>query len=575
MSISITKESEEEKGSVDDDSDDDFDVEEYEVTLGEDETIDIEDVAGGDLVFGSDEVIETEDEPPEYFTGPGITQVLSMEESDVVLASEKVIAYEKQLLLLAKTKIDERCLVKGCPELVEISTKYVASALYIIWSCPRKHIKHRWCSQPLLNNGLHSGDLMIAAVVLCSGNNFSKVELMAKILKLHFPSQSSFTRMQRTYLVPAIEEKWDEHLRSFRAELEDKDVVLLGDGRMDSPGHCAKYCTYSMMENDSKKIIAIETLDKREVGKKSTNMEKAGFQRALEDVRSSNNVTEVVTDAHLQIGALMKRQYPQIKHSHDIWHAAKNLGKKIVKAGQEKSCRELLNWSQDIVNHFWHCSKMANTHEEFLDLWVGVLHHVQNEHEWALSYVGLSPGSCSHGELEENRDKEWIEKGSPAHLALTKIVLDKRFLNNIHYYLNFRSTSNLEIFNNHILMYASKRISYSPPVYRARNILAALDYNLSVDLPTDTRKDGTTRYHRTYSKKTGRWTVVQRKTQKTYSHISDIMRKILQSRLESVGGMHQAAELAEGDPRRISRTIAPKSPPPTTELVVKKKSRFQ
>lgn len=60
-----------------------------------------------------------------------------------------------------------------------------------------------------------------------------------------------------------------------------------------------------MMENDSKKIIAIETLDKREVGKKSTNMEKAGFQRALEDVRSSNNVTEVVTDAHLQIGALM------------------------------------------------------------------------------------------------------------------------------------------------------------------------------------------------------------------------------------------------------------------------------
>lgn len=85
------------------------------------------------MVFGSDEVIEMEDEPPEYFTGPGITQVLSMEESDVVLASEKVIAYEKQLLLLAKTKIDERCLVKGCPELVEISTKYVASALNIIW----------------------------------------------------------------------------------------------------------------------------------------------------------------------------------------------------------------------------------------------------------------------------------------------------------------------------------------------------------------------------------------------------------------------------------------------------------
>lgn len=116
---------------------------------------------------------------------------------------------------------------------------------------------------------------------------------MARILKLYFPGQSSFTRMQHTYLVPAIEEKWDEHLRSFQAELDDKDV-LLGDGCMDSPGHCAKYCTYSMMENDRKKIIAIETLDKREVGKKSTNMEEAGFQRAfMEDVRSSNNITEV------------------------------------------------------------------------------------------------------------------------------------------------------------------------------------------------------------------------------------------------------------------------------------------
>jgi hypothetical protein len=60
------------------------------------------------------------------------------------------------------------------------------------------------------------------------------------------------------------------------------------------------------------------------------------------------------------------------------------------------------------------------------------------------------------------------------------------------YFIN-RSTSNLEIFNNHILMYASKRISYSPPVYRARNLLAALDYNHSGDLPVATNKDGSIR----------------------------------------------------------------------------------
>lgn len=72
---------------------------------------------------------------------------------------------------------------------------------------------------------------------------------------------------------------------------------------------------------------------------------------------------------------------------------------------------------------------------------------------------------------------------------------------------------------------------------------------------------------------TGRWTVVQRKTKKTYSHVSEMMRKILQNRLESVGAMHQTAELSERDPRHISRTIAPKSPP-TTELVAKKKIKI-
>lgn len=70
---------------------------------------------------------------------------------------------------------------------------------------------------------------------------------------------------------------------------------------MDSFGYCVKYCIYFMMENDSKKIIVIEIFDKREVGKKSINMEKVGFQRVLEDVRFSNNVIDV----YLQIGVLM------------------------------------------------------------------------------------------------------------------------------------------------------------------------------------------------------------------------------------------------------------------------------
>lgn len=58
----------------------------------------------------------------------------------------------------------------------------------------------------------------------------------------------------------------------------------------------------------------------------------------------------------------------------------------------------------------------------------------------------------------------------------------------------FRSTAELENFQNHILMYAAKRFSFTPPVYRARNLLAALDYNEHIDRPPLVNKDGTQRY---------------------------------------------------------------------------------
>lgn len=68
--------------------------------------------------------------------------------------------------------------------------------------------------------------------------------------------------------------------------------------------------------------------------------------------------------------------------------------------------------------------------------WIGVLHHVVNVHEWVLPYS--STNRCEHGPLTSEREKGWLERDSPAHVALRHIVLDKRLLNNIPYYLNFR-----------------------------------------------------------------------------------------------------------------------------------------
>lgn len=89
----------------------------------------------------------------------------------------------------------------------------------------------------MFNRGLHGGDLLISSAILFSGNNFNKIELFAKILQMGFPSQSSFTKLQRRYLVPAVDDLWKEKQAEMDAELADKDLILLG--------MCVKLCLSS------------------------------------------------------------------------------------------------------------------------------------------------------------------------------------------------------------------------------------------------------------------------------------------------------------------------------------------
>ncbi|XP_070543401.1 uncharacterized protein [Ptychodera flava] len=459
----------------------------------------------------------------------GVTRVRSEADVNRLIEEDFYLISLGQLLLLAKAELKSTCSNSDCKGMLTISTNTVGSALYLSWVCPSGHVEYKWCSQPLLKRRLHSGDLLTSASILMSGNNYSKIALLAKMLRLKIVSSSTFFKIQRHYLVPCVDEYWLSHQQEILTKYQDKEIVILGDGRMDSPGYCAQYCTYTIMENESKDILEIVTIDKRQTDKKSTIMERAAFQEGLNQLRDKGlQIKEAVTDAHTQIAYLMKTTYPGITHSFDIWHAAKNLGKKITKAGQQKNCKALQKWSRHIRNHFWYCCQKASTYEEFLGLWCGVIHHVTNEHEWVLSY-GQGTNSCNHGPLTESADsdKEWLEKVSPAHVALVKIVMDKRFTNQIPYFVNCRSTAELETFQQSIHVNAAKRFSYVPPVYRARNRLAAVDHNVHHSREIMRNKKGEIVYHRHYNKKSGRWSAYPVKVNKTYPQVAPLKSLLL------------------------------------------------
>ena len=54
-------------------------------------------------------------------------------------------------------------------------------------------------------------------------------------------------------------------LKRRSSKFSGNSLHLAGDGRCESPGSSAKYCSYSLMEMNSYKILHVETVDKREV----------------------------------------------------------------------------------------------------------------------------------------------------------------------------------------------------------------------------------------------------------------------------------------------------------------------
>jgi len=76
---------------------------------------------------------------------------------------------------------------------------------------------------------------------------------------------------------------------------------------MDSPGHTAEYCTYTMIDNETKNIMDVQIINKRETAFNSVRMEKEGCQRSLDYLKEKISISELATDAHSQIKPMMSK----------------------------------------------------------------------------------------------------------------------------------------------------------------------------------------------------------------------------------------------------------------------------
>lgn len=69
---------------------------------------------------------------------------------------------------------------------------------------------------------MHLGDVLLTSSILLSGSNFQTVS-MIKFMKFHLIS-----KIQRTYLIQAVDEFWTEHQESVFDQLRGRDIIILG-----------------------------------------------------------------------------------------------------------------------------------------------------------------------------------------------------------------------------------------------------------------------------------------------------------------------------------------------------------
>ena len=160
------------------------------------------------------------------------------------------IVFEPALMLLFSmcTYCRSRC--------TKISKTVIGSFLRLTQSCKSCGCKFAWESQPFIG-GTPAGNVLTSAAILYAGVIPAKALRIFRVLKCASISRKTFFRHQCYYLQPAVSHIWGQQQGALLEKMkkEKKKLTVGGDGRCDSPGHCAKYGTYTLLELSCNRII--------------------------------------------------------------------------------------------------------------------------------------------------------------------------------------------------------------------------------------------------------------------------------------------------------------------------------
>ncbi|KAL1004808.1 hypothetical protein UPYG_G00050880 [Umbra pygmaea] len=428
----------------------------------------------------------------------------------------KYIVFEQCLLSLFET-----CPV--CTRVCNVLPRRRGSFLAVDQLCPHCQFFRQWKSQPVIGS-TPVGNLQLSAAIYFCGASFSKMKKLFESMQLRTHNYDSFRRHARTYLEPAIIHSWTEwQTTKLQMLSEANSVILRGDMRADSPGHSAKYGSYTMMDVQTDEIAVIQLVQSNEVGGRSY-MEKEGLLRALDLLHQSGVKLDcIITDRHPQIQKLLSER--KITHYYDAWHVAKGLSKKLEQLGKDKDCALVKRWHKSIVNHLYWCATSSVSGTEKVAKWKSVLNHIQDVH----SHSDPAFPKCVHQPKASKDRSKWFQPGSSALNRLDKVLTNKRYLTDVEKLSHHYQTSTMEQFHNVIQRFAPKNVVFPFIGMLCRLYLAAMHFNENAERPQRKTAKGKQMHRLMFREaKRGGYTVKQVKTEPTICYILNLMRLVFE-----------------------------------------------
>lgn len=170
-------------------------------------------------------------------------------------------------------------------------------------------------------------------------------------LKLNFFTRTIYDKFLKLYIGPVICNVWEKEKKNVKELKNGSNKIWLGgDGQFDSPGFCAKYCTYSIMDAQTGKIIGFKLVQKLMV---QGDLERYACGSLLNELVSDENckIDIFLTERHKNIPCDMRINHSNIEHEFDIWHISKSLMKRMKTLN--KKYPDAFLWKTSISNHLW------------------------------------------------------------------------------------------------------------------------------------------------------------------------------------------------------------------------------